>query len=144
MPVRWPSRAGGASASEAPGDNAGAAAPDDVAVAFEADAIVEPSDVEVADGELVDGFAVLAEVTTLEPGTVTTLPTGPLPAVQAVAVAATGFVAGAATVALVHRLGARKVARTQANRQGRGLDGLPVVASHRFLVDVHLIAKPQE
>jgi hypothetical protein len=35
------------------------------------------------------------------------------PAVQAVALAATGFVAGAATVALVRRHGARRLARAQ-------------------------------
>jgi hypothetical protein len=64
-----------------------------------------------------------------------------LPAVQAAAVAATGFVAGAATLALVRRHGARKLART---RRPRGLDALPIVGSRSFLVDVHLIAKPGE
>jgi hypothetical protein len=65
-----------------------------------------------------------------------------LPAVQAAAVAATSFVAGAATVALVRRHSARKLARRRAPR--RALDGLPIVGSRSFLVDVHLIAKPGE
>lgn len=64
-----------------------------------------------------------------------------LPAVQAAAVAATGFVAGAATLALVRRHSARKQARRHRRRTA---DALPIVASRRFLVDVHLIAKPGE
>ena len=38
---------------------------------------------------------------------------------------------------------ARKLARTRA-RPRRVADGLPIVASRSFLVDVHLIAKPSE
>jgi hypothetical protein len=90
------------------------------------------------EAEVVDGLPVLAEVRTIEhpsPGT--------LPAVQAAAAAATGFVAGAATVALVKRRAARK----QAVRNGRGgarrpADLLPIAATRSFLVDVHVIAKP--
>src|SRR5207248_11419791 len=67
-----------------------------------------------------------------------------LPAVQAAAAAATGFVAGAATVALVRRHGARKLARAQRQGPRRPIDMLPVVASRTFLVDVHLLAKPGE
>jgi hypothetical protein len=62
-----------------------------------------------------------------------------LPAVQAAAVAATGFVAGAATLALVRRHSARKLARGRQPR--RALDALPIVGSRSFLVDVHLIAR---
>ena len=50
--------------------------------------------------------------------------------------------AGAATVALVRRHSARKLARRRTPR--RALDGLPIVGSRSFLVDVHLIAKPGE
>jgi hypothetical protein len=60
--------------------------------------------------------------------------------VQAAAVAATGFVAGAATLALVRRHSARKLARGRGPR--RALDALPIVGSRSFLVDVHLIGKP--
>jgi hypothetical protein len=86
--------------------------------------------------ETVDGLPVLAEVRTIERGSPASLP-----AVQAAAAAATGFVAGAATIALVKRRAAKKVARRTVPR--RATDMLPTVASRTFLVDVHLI-KPQE
>jgi hypothetical protein len=87
--------------------------------------------------ELTESVPVLSEVRTLAaPAPVL------LPAVQAAAVAATGFVAGAATVALMRRHGARKLARGRSPR--RALDALPIVGSRSFLVDVHLIAKPGE
>jgi hypothetical protein len=87
--------------------------------------------------EVVDGLPVLAETRTLEPAAVAALP-----AVQAAAAAATGFVAGAATLALLRRHSARRLARARLPR--RGPVGLPVVASRSFLVDVHLLAKPGE
>jgi hypothetical protein len=86
--------------------------------------------------ETVDGLPVLAEVRPIERGSPASLP-----AVQAAAAAATGFVAGAATIALVKRRAAKKVARRSVPR--RAADMLPIVASRTFLVDVHLI-KPQE
>jgi hypothetical protein len=89
--------------------------------------------------ESVDALPVLAEVRPLEP-----VPRGALPAVQAAAAAATGFVAGAATVALVKRHAARKLARGRRGMPRRPIDLLPIVASRTFLVDVHLIAKPGE
>jgi hypothetical protein len=88
--------------------------------------------------ETVEGVPVLAEVRAIDPAAPASLP-----AVQAAAAAATGFVAGAAALALVRRHGARKLARTR-SRQRRVADGLPIVASRSFLVDVHLIAKPGE
>jgi hypothetical protein len=103
--------------------------------------VFEPAEVpaggDEAPEETVDGVPVLAEARPLEP-------VGPagLPAAQAVAVAATGFVAGAATIALVKRHSARKLARRSATR--RAVDLLPIVGTRTFLVDVHLIAKPQE
>jgi hypothetical protein len=86
--------------------------------------------------ETVEGVPVLAEA---RPVAVTH---GPLPAVQAAAVAATGFVAGAATLALVRRHSARKAARRSVPR--RAVDMLPIVGSRTFIVDVHLLAKPGE
>jgi hypothetical protein len=86
--------------------------------------------------ETVDGLPVLAEVRTIERGS-----TASLPAVQAAAAAATGFVAGAATIALVKRRAAKKVARRSVPR--RAADMLPIVASRTFLVDVHLV-KPND
>ena len=66
-----------------------------------------------------------------------------LPAVQAAAAAATGFVAGAATMALVGATAPARLARAR-SRPRRAVDGLPIVGSRSFLVDVHLIAKPEE
>ena len=84
--------------------------------------------------ETVEGVPVLAEVRTIQsPSPVA------LPAVQAAAVAATGFVAGAATLALVRRHSARKLQRSRQPR--RALEALPIVGSRSFLVDVHLIAR---
>ncbi len=68
---------------------------------------------------------------------------GALPAVQVAAVAATGFVAGAATVALVKRRTARKLARNTRSGARRPADLLPIAATRSFLVDVHVIAKPE-
>jgi hypothetical protein len=89
------------------------------------------------DAEVVDGLPVLAEVRPLEP-----VQSAALPAVQAAAAAATGFVAGAATIALVRRVSARRVTRARA--RSRSHDGLPIIGTRSFLVDVHLIAKPGE
>ena len=86
--------------------------------------------------EVVDGLPVLAEVRTIERS-------GPasLPAVQAAAAAATGFVAGAATIALIRRRSARKTVRNGKNGSRRVADMLPITASRSFLVDVHVIGK---
>ncbi|MGN6872399.1 MAG: hypothetical protein ACTHMY_28755 [Solirubrobacteraceae bacterium] len=86
--------------------------------------------------EIVDGLPVLAEVRTVERAA-----PAPLPAVQVAAVAATGFVAGAATVALVKRRAARKIARNGRGGTRRAVDLLPIAASRSFLVDVHVIGK---
>jgi len=98
-----------------------------------------PEGVELAaevEEEIVDGLTVLAEVRTIErPGAAS------LPAVQAAAAAATGFVAGAATIALIKRRSARKVARAGKNGSRRVADLLPITASRSFLVDVHVIGK---
>ncbi len=95
----------------------------------------EPAGVD-SEEEVVDGFPVLAEVRTVERVTAASLP-----AVQAAAAAATGFVAGAATVALVKRRNARKLARTGRSGPRRAVDLLPIVGSRSFLVDVHVIGK---
>jgi hypothetical protein len=90
--------------------------------------------------EMVDGLPVLAEVHPVE-----TAPPAPLPAVQAAAVAATGFVAGAATMALMKRHAARKLARTHGPAFRRGAERLPLVGTGRtFLVNVHVIGRPGE
>jgi hypothetical protein len=96
---------------------------------METDPIPQPEDEEV-----VEGLPVLASdvrIVEVEPR--------PVPARQAAALAATGFVAGAATVAIVHRRKA-KVAprRLKRAKKGRALD---VLSSSSFLVDVHLLRR---
>lgn len=94
--------------------------------------------IEVVDGEqLVDGVPVLAEVRPIERLPVATV----LPAVQAAAAAATGFVAGAATLAVVRRRHARRVAR---RKPGAAYDMLPLTGSRSFLVHVHRIGRIEE
>ena len=90
------------------------------------------------DEETIDALPVLAEVRAIERAPAL------LPAVQAAAAAATGFVAGAATIALVRRRSARKQARAQRGVPHRAVKMLPIVSSRTFLVDVHLLAKPGE
>jgi hypothetical protein len=112
------------------------------------------------EGEEVDGLPVLVE----EPHIVRAQPAGDalsprpagavMPAVQAAAVAAGGFVAGAAVVGLVHRrrrrssvLGkstraGRLARRNRAAPQrgnGRAAELVQIVGSRSFLVDVHLL-----
>jgi hypothetical protein len=97
---------------------------------------VEETD--VIEEETADAMPVLVDVRPIEPATPT-----PLPAIQAAAVAATGFVAGAATMALMKRHAARKLAQTQALR--RGGERWPVAGPGRtFLVHVHMIGRPGE
>jgi hypothetical protein len=90
------------------------------------------------DEEILDGTPVLAEVRPIEP-----VPSAALPAVQAAAVAATGFVAGAATIALIRRRTSRKLARASLSRRRSG-DGISIVGTRSFLIDVHLVARPGE
>jgi hypothetical protein len=102
---------------------------------------VEPK--QALDEETVDGLPVLADVRPVEP--TRPAPPAPLPAVQAADVAATGFVAGAATVALVRRRGARKLARSHGSAVRRVGEGLPTVGPGRtFLVHVRVIGRPAE
>jgi hypothetical protein len=91
-----------------------------------------------AEEEAVDVLPVLAEVRPIEPTSQAILP-----AVQAAAAAATGFVAGAATFALVRRRAARKLARAQAGAlvPRRTINGMPVSGTRTFLVHVHVIGR---
>jgi hypothetical protein len=83
--------------------------------------------------EVVDGLPVAAAPALLE----SSLPV-PVPARQAAALAATGFVAGAATVAVVSRRRGR-VSRRKRRKAKGGLG--EIVASNSFLVDVHLLRR---
>jgi hypothetical protein len=90
------------------------------------------------DEEEVDGLPVLVDVRPIEPA-----PPAPLPAVQTAAVAATGFVAGAATVALMMHRHARRLARMQGAPLRRP-GGLPISGSRTFLVHIHTLRRPGE
>jgi hypothetical protein len=83
--------------------------------------------------EVVDGYPVPAEPAPVP------APVRPaqVPAVQAAALAATGFVAGAATAAVVARRRARVGGR---RRKKKGAIG-EIVGSNSFLVDVHLVRR---
>ena len=83
------------------------------------------------EAEVVDGLPVVADSRTVE----TARPL--VPARQAAALAATGFVAGAATVAVVHR---RRTRVARRRRRKAGALG-EIVASNSFLVDVHLLKR---
>lgn len=87
--------------------------------------------------EVVDGLPVLAEVRPIEHMSMAPV----LPAVQAAAAAATGFVAGVATLAVVRRRQARRLAR---RRPGRALDLMPVAGARTYLVHVHRIGRLEE
>lgn len=84
--------------------------------------------------EVVDGLPVVAE----QPGVLE--PTRPalVPARQAAALAATGFVAGAATAAVVTRRRSRSPSRRRKRKKGSLGE---IVASNSFLVDVHLLRR---
>ncbi len=82
-------------------------------------------DIETVEGELV----ILDDV----PRDLAGRPAMSPAAVQAAAVAATGFAAGIATIAVVRRRRVRRAARGRRRALGR------VVASRSFLVDVHML-----
>jgi hypothetical protein len=86
--------------------------------------------------EEVDGVPILTDVRAVTPATSNLLGTA-----QAVAVAATSFAAGAVTLALVRRHGVRKQLK-RAGSVRRGGEALEIVASRRFMVDIHLLDKP--
>ena len=82
--------------------------------------------------EIVDGLPVVADPQVVEP-----VARPFVPARQAAALAATGFVAGAATVAVVQR---RRSRVSRRRRRKAGALG-EIVASNSFLVDVHLLKR---
>lgn len=94
-----------------------------------------------AEPEVLDGLPVLAGDDAGAPAAQP--PGGGLtvtPGRQVAALAATGFMAGAATVALAHRRRARTLRKQLARRKGRPALG-EVVTSNSFLVDVHLLRR---
>ena len=96
---------------------------------IEPDSFIEGEDVEV-----VDGLPVVSEPAPVpEP-----LRPAQVPAVHAAALAATGFVAGAATAAVV----ARRRSRPTRRRRKKGKNAIgEIVGSNSFLVYVHFVKR---
>lgn len=88
------------------------------------------------EAEVVDGLPVVAE----QPGVVEAAPAArlPVPAVQAAALAATGFAVGVTTAAVVTRRRSKRAAKKR--RKKTGVVG-EIVSSNSFLVDVHLLRR---
>jgi hypothetical protein len=94
---------------------------------------VGSEEAEVQDAEVVDGLPVVTDAGVLEER-----PSAAVPAVQAAALAATGFVAGAATVAVVSRHRTKKAAK----KRKKGITPFgEIVSSNSFLIDVHLLRR---
>lgn len=119
---------------------------------MEDEQVQEPVEV-VDEVEVVDGVPVLAEVREVrevQEVRVVPSPVAGLGAVQAVAAAATGFVAGAATLALARRYGSRRLARVGRDVVGGGLgrrpgDFWPTPGTTRtYVVRVHVLRRPGE
>lgn len=87
------------------------------------------------DAEVVDGLPVVAESRPVEAAPESRLP---VPAVQAAALAATGFVAGVTTAAVVTRRRSRRAARKRRRKTGALGE---IMSSNSFLVDVHLLRR---
>jgi hypothetical protein len=83
--------------------------------------------------EVVDGLPVVVEPAVVESRAAVLVPTR-----QAAALAATGFMAGAATVAVVSHRRSRRAARKRKKRIGTIGE---IVSSNSFLVDVHLLRR---
>ena len=86
---------------------------------------------EVQDGEVVDGLPVITES-----GVVEERASISVPAVQVAALAATGFVAGAATVAVVSRHRTKRAAKKRKSSPFG-----EIMSSSSFLIDVHLLRR---
>jgi hypothetical protein len=85
------------------------------------------------DGEVVDGLPVPAG----PPPALERARPAQVPVAHAAALAATGFVAGAATAAVMSR---RRLRPSRRRRRKKGMMG-EIVSSNSFLVDVHLIRR---
>lgn len=102
---------------------------------------LEPAGIEA---ELVELTPVTGELTV----TTRAVP-GALPSLRTAAVAASGFIAGAATVALLRRVGAGRRAVELAERDARarvhpvpGFGPVPAGSSRTYLVTVRAISRP--
>jgi hypothetical protein len=67
-----------------------------------------------------------------------------VPARQAAALAATGFLAGAAAAALVRRRSTRRPRRSGRLGARRSSEGLPVISTHTYLLRVQVLGHPSD
>ncbi|WP_028064774.1 hypothetical protein [Solirubrobacter soli] len=94
--------------------------------------MAEEAEEVVQDAEVVDGLPVVTESGVIEERSI-----GALAPAQVAALAATGFVAGAATVAVVSRHRTKKALKKSRRSGPIG----EIVSSRSFLVDVHLLRR---
>lgn len=92
------------------------------------------------DVEVVEALPVLADVREVLP----IRPQGAAAIVQTAAVAATGFVAGVATAAVLGRQLQRQVGRVSARRALPAAEPLELLSTRTFLVNVHLLGRREE
>jgi hypothetical protein len=95
--------------------------------------VSDPGEIE-PEPEVVDGLPVVVEAYEVD----VTRP-AVVPVRQAAALAATGFVAGACTVAMVQHRRTRVGVRRRRKRKAGGLG--EIVSTNSFLVDVHLLRR---
>jgi hypothetical protein len=96
----------------------------------------EPLDAE-EEVEVVDGLPVLAEFQTVE-----VVPSATVPAVQAAALAAGGFFAGALTMALIKRVAARKLAESASPLPDLSRHW-PAGGSRTYVVTIRPVSRPR-
>jgi hypothetical protein len=94
--------------------------------------VAEEAEEVVPDVEIVDGLPVVTDS-----GVIEERPTAALAPAQVAALAATGFVAGAATVAVVSRHRTKKALKKSRKAGPIG----EIMSSRSFLVDVHLLRR---
>lgn len=87
------------------------------------------------EAEVVDGLPVVADPSVVEERE--TAGAALVPTRQAAALAATGFVAGVTTAAVVRHTRARRAARKKKRISAIG----EIVSSNSFLIDVHLLRR---
>jgi hypothetical protein len=97
----------------------------------------EPYEIEVLDGELVQQSWTLVRPEASERSL-----SWVSPPVQTAVAAATGFVAGAATLALLRRYGMSRLERSSG--AGRGIEPLPPGRGHTYVVHVRPLRPPVE
>jgi hypothetical protein len=100
---------------------------------------VPEDQIDDAEVEIVDGLPVLAEVHELQPAE-----HGAVSVVQAAALTAGGFFAGALAMALLKSLAARRLAEPQTALREPVPSGWPVGSSRTYLVNVRVISRPAE